>query len=736
MSWIPRNISNLCETHPTMTTCQPPAMMFLALVVQLFGYSTDNHPDEYSSLKTPNNFPYEAAEALAVSWESKKVASPSDNSIDDELLIGTLHPKDQDEALYLNDLANKIHHDDVVIVEIEDEGLEQIGPTEAFMDAEGVGETHGFGRRIIVDPGVNYATTSTPMNYPKPTGFLPEEYDFIIIGAGSAGCVMANRLSEIDDWKILLLEAGIDEPKAADVPAFAPMMQGSNIDWGYRTQPDKKSCRSRMDGRCGWARGKVMGGSSTINYMIYMRGNREDYDEWARLGNYGWDYEQVLPYFIKSENNMDKEIIEENPHYHGTKGWQSVERFQQKDENTEIILNAWEELGYNRTDVTAAHQLGIMEIQTTTRDGLRQSTNGAFIRPIRHKRKNLTVLTQAHVTRIIIDPPTGLALGVEYISTRSDFVKVAIATKEVILSAGALNSPKILMLSGIGPKEDLERLGIPVIYDSAVGHNLQDHTTTDGFVIQLDNKTSHLADYPEMVRDLYNFRDTHSGPLATTGTITAGVFVQTHYEESKERPDIQYHFDVNNVHDYYTDPVVYGQMNLMPLSYYDGLVIRPTLLNPNSRGIVKLNETDPIWADPLIYANTFSAYPDLSRMIAGIQIAMQLLNTKAFIENGYRLREDPLPACAHVSFGAPIYWQCVLMEYTATIFHPVGTCKMGPKDDRLAVVDPELRVYGVAALRVVDASIMPIIVRGNTNAPTIMIAEKASDMIKKHWFRQ
>lgn len=374
-----------------------------------------------------------------------------------------------------------------------------------------------------------------------------------------------------------------------------------------------------------------------------------------------------------------------------------------------------------------------MEVQTTSIHGRRQSTNGAFIRPIRHKRQNLIVKTQAHVTRVVIDPKTKRATGVEYLSTRTGFMEMAYARKEVILSAGAINSPKILMLSGIGPKVHLKNLGIPVIYNSAVGDNLQDHTTTDGVVVQLTNKTSTQTDYEQMVNDIYYYQNHQKGPLATTGPLTISTFVQTPYEHSHDKPDIQFSFDPTNADDFYADPGEAGETAIFPTAYYNGLVIRPILLSPKSRGFIRLNRSDPIWGPPEIYPNTFSAYPDLETMIAGIEIAMELFGTSFFMKYGYTLRQDILPACQHLYFGTRAYWACVLMEYTATIYHPVGTCKMGPKDDREAVVDPELRVYGVASLRVVDASIMPVIVRGNTNAPTIMIGEKASDMIKAHW---
>ncbi|XP_074042109.1 glucose dehydrogenase [FAD, quinone] [Leptinotarsa decemlineata] len=559
-----------------------------------------------------------------------------------------------------------------------------------------------------------------------------DEYDFIVVGAGSAGCVVANRLTEVSKWRVLLLEAGDEEPVVAEVPGFASALQGSSIDWGYSTQPSPKSCLARDEGRCNWARGKVMGGSSTINYLIYIRGHPRDYDEWEEMGNHGWSYEDVLPYFIKSEDNRNPEKID--PHYHGVGGYQTVEIFPYQDENTLGLLDAYQELGLKKIDQNTEHLIGTSLLQHTTRDGERMSTNKAFIRPIRNKRENLVVQTNAHVTRVLIDHETKAAYGVEY-SQKGKLVQ-ALAKKEVILSAGTINSPVILMLSGIGPAHHLQENGIKVLKDSAVGFNLQDHTTIDGVVFRLTNYTSTLVDDEQLRQDIYKWKESQQGPLASTGPIQANAFVQTKYENSHDRPDIQISIDSVNADNFFTDPSLSYDTAVLPLPYYSGLMSRPILLNPESRGRILLNDTDPVFGTPLIYANTFTEEIDLLRMVEGVKQCLNLERSHFFKHYGIMLDTTPLPSCQHIHFGSDEYWACVAMAYTTTIYHPVGTCKMGPKEDVSAVVDSELRVYGVQKLRVIDASIMPKIVRGNTNAPTIMIGEKGSDYIKKTWLKE
>lgn len=528
------------------------------------------------------------------------------------------------------------------------------------------------------------------------------------------------------------MEAGGEEPEVADVPAFAPALQGSSIDWRYSTQPSPKSCLARDQGRCNWARGKVMGGSSTINYMIYIRGHPEDYDEWEHMGNPGWSYQDVLPYFIKSEDNRDIEKVD--PHYHGVGGYQTIEYFPYQDINSVSIVKAFQELGLEKIDQTTEHLIGTSLLQHHTRDGERLSANGAFIRPIRRKRDNLVVQTNAHVTRILIDPDTKKAYGVEYVQ-KGFVTKQVIARKEVILSAGAINSPTILMGSGVGPADHLQELGIKVIKDSAVGYNLHDHTTVDGVIIQLSNYSATTATDEQIRQDVYYWRDTHKGPLASTGPLQANAFVQTKYEHSHDRPDIQISTDALNVDNFLTDPILTYNTAVLPLAYYDGIMARPILLNPESRGRILLNYSDPVFGTPLIHANTFTEEIDLLRIVEGMKQSINLVNTKTMEHLGARLVDTPLPACSHIPFGTDEYWACVAMAYTTTIFHPVGTCKMGPKTDSYSVVDPKLRVHGIKNLRVIDASIMPKIIRGNTNAPTCMIAEKGSDFIKHTWLK-
>lgn len=431
------------------------------------------------------------------------------------------------------------------------------------------------------------------------------------------------------------------------------------------------------------------------------------------------------------ENNQDIEAHDRR--YHSTGGPLNVERFEYVDINTMMLVQAFKEKGLPVTDFNGPQQIGTDIAQSTSKNGRRFSANVAYIRPIREKRPNLNISPDAFVTKIIIDPVSKTSVGVEYI--KDGVYHSVYARKEVILSAGAINSPKILMLSGVGPAKHLQSHNIPVLADLKVGFNLQDHVTTDGLIISLSNKTSTMINSQALAGEVYNYHQQFHkkyGPLSTSSTLNAIAFIKTGFTYS-DSPDIQFHFDGRNVQEFYSDPATYLASNIFPLSFYDGISARPLLLTPKSRGFILLNQTDPVFGPPLIYSGFFTVKEDLDTLIAGAQYAVSLEETEAFRASGARYVRQPVQACVGFPWGTYEYFSCLYTSYTSTIYHPVGTCKMGPKWDREAVVDPRLKVYGIKKLRVIDASIMPKITRGNTNAPTLMIAELASDFIKQEW---
>ncbi len=516
-------------------------------------------------------------------------------------------------------------------------------------------------------------------------------YDYIVVGAGSAGCVLAARLTESPNVRVLLLEAGgADTAKEVRIPAAFSKLFKSNCDWNYSTEEEPNLNGRRLY----WPRGKMIGGSSSMNAMIYIRGNPADYDDWKQLGNEGWGFADVLPYFEKLENRSGSGV-------NGTGGPLNVCDLRCVNEITRAFLAAAEEIGIPANhDFSGAAQDGAGLYQVTQKNGSRHSASDAYLRPARH-RSNLTVLTSAHATRVLLE--NDRAIGVDYL--RGGAIQQARSEREVILAGGAVNSPQLLLLSGIGPADELSHAGVRAIHNlPGVGKNLQDHPMVS--VGYLSRKPVSLAS-AESLSNFLNWLIFKQGPL-TSNVAEAGIFLRT--RESLDAPDLQMLFG----------PAYYVNHGLDRRKEHC-FGFGPTLIAPESRGSIALRSTDP-FDTPAIRANYLSTDADMRVIVEGVRLARQLAHTKAF----QPYRGDELHPGPHVKNDDEI--AAFIRAEAQTLYHPVGTCKMGT--DALAVVDPRLRVRGIQALRVVDASVMPCIPSGNTNAPTIMIAEKAADMIR------
>jgi choline dehydrogenase-like flavoprotein len=449
-------------------------------------------------------------------------------------------------------------------------------------------------------------------------------------------------------------------------------------------------------------------------------------------GNIGWDYKDVLPFFKKSENNMDRDTANDTT-YHSAGGYLSVGRFPYQDKNVHTFIKGFEELGYSQVDFNSKHVTGVMVIQATQEKGERRSTNRAFLEPLRGIRRNLKVVTNIRVTKVLIDPANTRAYGVEYAyeRNRTSTGKI-LAAKEVIVSGGTVNSPQLLMLSGIGPREVLQGLGIKVIKDLKVGQNLQDHVGAKGITFKLSNASSIVPTGNEVRRHINEYYQTseRNGPLSGTGVNQLEGYIKSRYISAQvDYPDIQYFAYSDIISDH---PEKCTLSITRPLSYYNIIQYRAALVRPNSRGNITINSKDP-FAPPLIYPNYFSEPRDLDVIIDAMNSAVNLSKTDALNQAGYYLDTNPLELCRDYKFGTNKYWTCLAKNYTQTLYHPAGTCKMGPSHDTGAVVDPQLRIYGVKGLRVADASVMPRVLSGNLNAGTIMIAEKCADFIKRDY---
>lgn len=530
---------------------------------------------------------------------------------------------------------------------------------------------------------------------------MPMTYQYIVVGGGSAGCVVAARLSERSDNNVLLLESGAsDGSLVLKMPlVFTTLRNSPKFDWGYKTDPEPFA----LDRRVPTARGKVLGGSSSINGMMYSRGHPRDYDEWMRMGAEGWSYDEVLPYFKKSERNWRGE----GP-AHGGSGPMDVVPYTSSEPVAKAIRETAQALHYRvLDDFEAGDPEGFALPDSTIHRGRRASTSQAFLRPVRN-RSNLTVITGAHVTRIVIE--NGRATGVDYLKDGN--VVTVRAAREIVLSGGVYASPQLLMLSGIGPADHLNDIGVPVVLDlPGVGKGLQDHPMVPmGFSAKVPFQFGQQLRADRLAFSVIWWLLTGRG-LPATVPLSSIAYYKSHPD--LQRPDLENIFMSTGLSAEVWFP---GWRRPKP----DVLTSLNVVLRPESRGFVKLRSTNPL-APPRIQFNLLQAQNDVRLLRHTLRWTRDFVRHAPLSEH---VGEEIFPGSAIETDDALDNY---IRQIVATAEHPTSTCQMGVGED--AVVDPQLRVRGIDGLRIADASIMPALIGGHTNAPSIMIGEKAADMM-------
>lgn len=580
------------------------------------------------------------------------------------------------------------------------------------------------------------------IKYPKdfaPTllsGDCAIKFDFIIVGGGSAGAIVAARLSEISTWNILLLEAGSDPPDSSEIPLKWSLALNTEYDWKFLTEPEDNLFKSLNGGRCQVPRGCMLGGSSSMNVMLHIRGTKADFDEWEKKGCAGWNFDSVLPYFIKSENFTDTTRFDSK--IHGNSGPITVSPYEAPDPAIQTISQAAELMGLtNLKDLNKLNRtVGYSMSDSTTRNGMRCSTLKAYLIP-NSERPNLFVAKKIRVTRVLIENKK--AVGVEFITTTGEY-KTVNCTLEVILSAGVVMSPQILMITGIGPADHLKEIGVNVVADLPVGDSYQDHVAYFGLVLS-DRKDRPIeeiaAESQKLRKETFDLIPKGIATMGLTGLLS---FVDTKCKSGN--PDIEImkiRYSLNTTQKLNTFKNMFGFSEEMA-NVYNKLNTRSDiiLMIPISNIITKtgrilLRSKNPL-DSPKIIANYLSDQEEIDTMVRGIEFVVKMCKTKPMIDAGYVFEEFSFPNCdSKCEWGTKEYWKCGIKNLATSIFHSVGTNKMGAIGDKTAVVDPYFKVIGIDRLRVIDSSAMPSLVSCNTNAATMMMGEKGADLIKAQY---
>ena len=555
------------------------------------------------------------------------------------------------------------------------------------------------------------------------TDKLDEEYDYIIVGGGAAGSVMASRLSEDKDKKVLLLEAGGHYDETSDFKQLIKCLSlwHTEYDWAYYTEPQEFSNLGFIGKTSFWPRGRVLGGSATINAGIYTRGSKYDFNEWAANGCSGWSYKEVLPYFLKSEDIQIDDL--KTSKYHSTGGPIAVS-YGRVTPLADKYMQAGQELGYKLSDYNGEDQEGFNYMQYMIRNGVRSNAGWEYLQNTA-ERDNLHIAIRSFVTKVDIRDKK--ARGVYVIRNgRKRFVR---ARKEVILSAGAINSPQLLMLSGVGPKDHLAEHGITTIVDLPVGQNLQDHQN-----VYMNSKINSSISITESLVDSLWTKLQYllfgSGPLTIVGSEASAFLYINEKNRGKRSVELQIAFcsSLGNKNPFMLEQELFDDYFVKDGNVYG---ISTVLLNtrPRFRGELKLKSSDP-FDHPSINPRYLSHPEDVKDLIGGIRIWEKLMETSTFKNLDVNISDAKISSCSQHKFRSDGYWECFLRHIATTSYHPCCTVKMGAQSDPTAVLDPKLRVKGIEGLRVVDTSIFPNITVGNTEAPTLMVAEKIADDIR------